>query len=624
MKQKQFGIGKKLAIIFSLTAITLLSIISISSYVSQRRSTTEGVIRELTLKVHQAATETESWFLQRKSIVDAASTMFDNEESFQALIAENRALNPYLVMDAEKALLDFLYVGTEKKEFLLGVDWTPPEGWDPTTRPWYSDAKKMRKTIFTDYYIDENTGDYTISIASPILNNNRLMGVIGADIYFNEVIEKINSLQEENISVALMDKNGVTLAHPDSSLVNQNMLEVEGMRDTFKSLLKEKNGYRYYTFNGVKKIMAYQEIKSTEWEVIYFVNLDIITKAIRPLLIRYILLTLLGVIAVIIISTLIAKYFTNRISDVSSNLKEVAKGNLSLDISAQSLKHSDEIGELSHSLSTMMKKLNIVIASVRTSSDEIASASSQIASGNQELSSRTEQQASALEETSAAIEEMNSSIRSNADNTLTADTLSKDVAVKAKEGTEAVNQMINSMKDISGSSNKISEIIEVINNIAFQTNLLALNASIEAARAGEMGKGFAVVAVEVRKLAKKSDKAAKEITEIIKSSNDKVIEGVDIANNAGEMLNQINNSVNKVTTLIAEISAASQEQLTSVDQIDQTLNSLDTNTQKNGALVEAAAASTEELSAQAMELSNNMKFFKLRSFESNNKLLLEK
>lgn len=294
-------------------------------------------------------------------------------------------------------------------------------------------------------------------------------------------------------------------------------------------------------------------------------------------------------------------------SDIQVIADKISNGDLRSDNTAD-IKRSQGVYL---SMLKMKHRLTEIVAVSLTGAEQIATACEQLSLGNQDLSNRTEQQATALQETSSAIEEMNSSIRSNADNTGFADQLSRDALVKTSDGAIAVNTMITSMKDISVSSNRIAEIIEVINNIAFQTNLLALNASIEAARAGEQGKGFAVVAVEVRKLAKRSDHAAKEISEIIKESNKKVGEGVDIAGKAGEMLVEINGAVKKVTALVGEISAASQEQLSSVDQIDKTLSSLDENTQKNAALVEEAASSTEELSAQAQSLNTNMKFFKL-------------
>ena len=206
---------------------------------------------------------------------------------------------------------------------------------------------------------------------------------------------------------------------------------------------------------------------------------------------------------------------------------------------------------------------------------------------------------------------MGSLIKTNADNTKSTDTLSRQALNITDEGTQAVSSMITSMNDINDSSNIIGEISDVINNIAFQTNLLALNASIEAARAGEQGKGFAVVAVEVRKLAKKTDRAASEIGEIIKSSNNKVIQGVQKAKQAGDMLNSVSDSVKQLSELVSNIAASSEEQLININSIDETLTNLDKNTQQNSELVVEAAAATEELSAQAEELNSNIKFFNL-------------
>ncbi|MBI9101861.1 MAG: CHASE3 domain-containing protein [Spirochaetales bacterium] len=321
--------------------------------------------------------------------------------------------------------------------------------------------------------------------------------------------------------------------------------------------------------------------------------------------------SLIASIIALTLSLLVTKSITKQIGgepeEIAAIVQKVSVGDLNVEFDQR-----QAVG-IYKFMKEMLVQLTDIAGSALTGSEQIASASEQLASGNQDLSNRTEQQASALEETSSAIEEMNSSIKSNADNTSSANQLSGDAVVKTEEGAKAVGKMIESMNEISESSNKIADIIEVITNIAFQTNLLALNASIEAARAGEQGKGFAVVAVEVRKLAKRSDKAAEEITSIIKNSNQKVNEGVDIASSAGSVLEEINTAVRKVTTLVSEISAASQEQLSSVEQIDKTLSTLDENTQKNAALVEEAASSTEELSAQAQQLNTSMQFFKLKS-----------
>ena len=259
----------------------------------------------------------------------------------------------------------------------------------------------------------------------------------------------------------------------------------------------------------------------------------------------------------------------------------------------------------------MVEKLKEVISSTLTAAEQVATSSAEIAKGNQDLSLRTEQQAAALEETSSAMEEMASSVRHNADHTEKAVKLADIALDRSAKGSESVEMLKTSMNEISKSSVQISAILEVINSIAFQTNLLALNASIEAARAGVHGKGFAVVAVEVRKLAKRSNNAAAEIGKIIKTSGKKTSEGVDISESTAKVLTEIDNSFRQVNEHVGEISTALKQQLASIEQIDSALQSLDENTQKNAALVEQAATSTDRLSGEAGTLNATMKFFKI-------------
>ncbi|MBN2657324.1 MAG: HAMP domain-containing protein [Spirochaetales bacterium] len=319
----------------------------------------------------------------------------------------------------------------------------------------------------------------------------------------------------------------------------------------------------------------------------------------------------IGIFAAFLLTVII---FQNRtvvkpVAGLEALSKQIAEGDLTKEFRYNS---RDEIGSLSRAMTNITMRLSDTVNSVITSSRQVSSSSNELAIANQDLSSRTEGQASALEETSASIDELAVSIKSNADNTQAANKLSSEATEKTERGTAAVNEMEKAMITINESSSKITEIIEVINNIAFQTNLLALNASIEAARAGEQGKGFAVVAVEVRKLAKRSDKAAGEIAQIIKASNEKVEEGVGIARDVVAVLDEIKIASNKVDLLVQEISETSQRQLISVDEINQTLRSLDENTQKNAAMVEEAAAATEELSGQAEELYDRIQYFKTR------------
>ncbi len=286
----------------------------------------------------------------------------------------------------------------------------------------------------------------------------------------------------------------------------------------------------------------------------------------------------------------------------------VARGDLTTPIDIQS---RDEIGMLLSALQRMQQSLANTVASVRSNAEGVASASAQIASGNNDLSARTEQQASALEETAASMEELGSTVRQNADNARAANQLAVSASTVAVQGGDVVAEVVETMKGINTSSNKIADIISVIDGIAFQTNILALNAAVEAARAGEQGRGFAVVAGEVRSLAGRSAEAAKEIKTLITDSVERVEQGTVLVDKAGATMTEVVNAIRRVTDIMGEISAASSEQSAGVGQVGEAVTQMDQATQQNAALVEEMAAAASALNTQAGELVNAVAVFKL-------------
>jgi len=290
--------------------------------------------------------------------------------------------------------------------------------------------------------------------------------------------------------------------------------------------------------------------------------------------------------------------------------RTIADGDLTSKIQVES---SDETGQLLQALKDMNSSLVRIVAQVRTGTDTIASASTQIAAGNLDLSSRTEEQASSLEETAASMEELTSTVKQNADNARQANQLAAEASDVAMKGGDVVSEVVSTMSSINSSSKKIVDIISVIDGIAFQTNILALNAAVEAARAGEQGRGFAVVASEVRNLAQRSAAAAKEITVLIGDSVDQVSAGTLLVNKAGTTMSEVVNSVRRVTDIMAEITAASHEQSTGIEQVNQAIAQMDEVTQQNAALVEEAAAAAASLEDQASNLSELVDVFRIDS-----------
>ena len=319
-------------------------------------------------------------------------------------------------------------------------------------------------------------------------------------------------------------------------------------------------------------------------------------------------LSALAAIGAVLIGVLITRSITIPVNRAVALAQTVAAGDLSSRIEVQS---KDEIGALMQALKDMNHSLHTIVGQVRVSTDEIATATGEVATGNMDLSSRTEQQASALEETASSMEELTSTVKQNSDNARQANQLAVSAVEVARQGGAVVTEVVTTMGQINDSAARISDIIGVIDGIAFQTNILALNAAVEAARAGEQGRGFAVVASEVRNLAQRSAGAAKEIKTLINDSVEKVEAGNRLVAKAGTTMTEVVASIQRVTDIMGEITTASHEQEVGIEQINQAVTEMDTVTQQNAALVEEAAAATGALEQQAAQLAEVVSVFKL-------------
>ena len=298
----------------------------------------------------------------------------------------------------------------------------------------------------------------------------------------------------------------------------------------------------------------------------------------------------------------------NATSELGTILAAIAEGDLTKRISTD---YQGRFGELKDNANQTAERLGEIVGQIQTATGEVSNAASEISTGTEDLSNRTEQAASNLEETAASTEEMAATVKQNADNAKNASELAGGADLAAKTGGEVVGQAVEAMAGIDQSAQKITDIIGVIDEIAFQTNLLALNASVEAARAGEAGKGFAVVAQEVRQLAQRSAQAASDIKTLIQDSNGQVKQGVELVNRAGETLSEIVASIGKVAGIVNEISSASQEQAIGVQEINGSVSSMDEMTQQNSALVEQSSAAARTLNDQATKLAELTDFFKI-------------
>jgi len=324
--------------------------------------------------------------------------------------------------------------------------------------------------------------------------------------------------------------------------------------------------------------------------------------------------------AILIIATLLAfilgplfawrvmRAITHPLRDAVSIAEDISRNDLSRRITSGS---GNEIGQLLQALGRMAQNLRGTVGEVRTGADSIASAASQISAGNLDLSSRTEQQASSLAQTAATMEEITATVRQNADNAQQANTLAAAAARTAGNGGALVAELVGTMGEINSKSQQVADIIGVIDSIAFQTNILALNAAVEAARAGEQGRGFAVVAAEVRALAQRSAGAAKEIKGLIDTSVEAAAKGNEQAAHAGDTMQEIVDSINRVTDIMGEISAANREQTTGIEEINSAITQMDDVTRQNASLVEESATAAASLREQAETLARLVGTFNL-------------
>lgn len=314
--------------------------------------------------------------------------------------------------------------------------------------------------------------------------------------------------------------------------------------------------------------------------------------------------------AAVLAAWLLRRSMTKPLKEAIQFANTMAAGDLSTRFKGTG---SGEFGELAKALNQLNVNLQAVVSDVRHEVEGVRVASSEIASGNQDLSSRTEAQASSLEQTAASMEQLASTVDHSTESAREAASLSQRAAMVAREGNEAMGQVVSTMDDISRSSSRIGEIIQVIEGISFQTNILALNAAVEAARAGEQGRGFAVVAAEVRSLAQRTSTAAKEIKVLIDESAQKVAQGTQLVHSTGQTMNNVVGAVEQVNVLITDITSASNEQSMGIAQINQAVGQLDSVTQQNSAMVEELAAAASSLQAQSVVVQDAVRIFRLNN-----------
>ncbi|MEW6760658.1 MAG: Cache 3/Cache 2 fusion domain-containing protein [Pseudomonadota bacterium] len=408
---------------------------------------------------------------------------------------------------------------------------------------------------------------------------------------------------------------GDLIVHPAKE--GTNLLDSKDADGRFfiKEILDKKQGSIIYDWQNPgessprQKFVAYGHIKDWNWIIAGGTYRDEITAAATQLRNRFVGFGLAALALLAAVLYLVVRATVSRpLAEVRDVARRIAEGDLTARMASD---RRDEIGLLTEAVNTVGAKLSSVVGKVREGAEQIAHASQEISAGNLDLCQRTEEQAVSLAGTASSMDQLTATVRQNSDNARQANQLAMNASSVAEKGGATVAQVIERMDAITQSSRKISDITSVIDGIAFQTNILALNAAVEAARAGEQGRGFAVVAGEVRNLAQRCAAAAKEIKGLIETSNGEVDAGSKLVAEAGTTMHEVLASVARVTDIMSEITAASQEQTAGIEHINRAVGEMDETTQQNAALVEEASAAAQALQDQAAELARAVRLFRL-------------
>ncbi|KWR89054.1 methyl-accepting chemotaxis protein [Cupriavidus sp. IDO] len=594
------SIRSRIQVISTGIVVTALALTAGTTYVIVRNSNLETIRQNLDAVATGHALALDEWVAAKATMVAAAADQIAPGDP-HGIVRQLQRAGAFPVTTA----------GWQDRSFVASKE-RMPEGFDPTTRPWYKETVAAGKQIVSTPYADAASGKPFVSFAAPILRNGALEGVVSAVVSLEGVRDVVAAVHPTPASLGfVVGKDGNILAHPQEKYLRKPVIELSPALTpaTLTSLTRETKPLEV-ELDGAAKLLRAKPIHGTDWQLVVALDKAEATAALNDMIkASAIAIVLLAAAAAALSGVLTAQAF-RRLSGVRDAMYEIGSGDGDLTQRLPAI-GSDEVTQIATSFNTFVEKLGGVLLRIRNGSESIKIATRDIEAGNQDLSRRTEMAAGNLEETAAALSELTGSVSRSAEATVQATRLATSASEAATRGGRVVSDVVTTMDDIAQSSARIVEIIGVIDGIAFQTNILALNAAVEAARAGEHGKGFAVVASEVRSLAHRCATAAKEIKALIETSEVSVKSGAQRVQVAGEAMNEIVDGIRRVTSIIAEISTSMGEQATGITQINQAVEEMGQATQQNAALVEQAAAASSLLNEQAYTLAEAVAEFKL-------------
>ncbi|MFT8211435.1 MAG: methyl-accepting chemotaxis protein [Symbiopectobacterium sp.] len=524
------------------------------------------------------------------------------------------------VRDAARDRFSTFFARDAAGQLNVNTVWNQPESEKYWEQPWYKDGMNATKgqCAWAKAYQDAASPQPRTNCAMAITREGKPWGVATIDVtlgFFNKLANEMSTAVEGNVLIVEADGKVVGNGQPDqgkAALLNLKDLNTLASSPLQALLLRAGNASVEGTYEGAdgEHTLLVQPIAGSPWYLVADIPSSHLTRHTSSILTK--LTVVQGALCLLLLIVLVSifRIFMKNLKLLQHNILALSRGGADLTQRLPASKNP-EFNAVVQSFNDFIAYLQELMQQVGQSALAMSSASRQIASGNVDLSSRTEEQSSSIVEIAASVEELAGTVRKTAESARHASRLADDASGIAHKGAVVVNEVVSTMTKINASSNKVVEIISVIDGIAFQTNILALNAAVEAARAGEHGRGFAVVAGEVRSLAQRSATSAQEIKALIEESVTNIEQGSSLVRQAGSTMEELMTGVNSVTGVIAEISSANEEQSKGIDQINIAINLLDNTTQQNAALVEQVAAAAQSMEDQSVQLEQVVSRFTL-------------
>lgn len=633
-----------LTLAFTCIIISAISVLAIyADYVVQNQ--TEAKIEEkLSSTVTHLEDSIEGWLMSKVQIVEALAAL--QSEEIGSEVTPNY-LNQILQTASNKGIVSDIYIGTEEGRMIVGSLWEVPPDFDPKQRPWYQEAQNSDGIIFTDTYVDAQTQQITISIASAIRSKTGdMLGVISIDLRLDAITNQVNAQKIGESGYAfLIDENGVFLAHPDKTLLNTNILEVPGLEKLGQKLLSKDSGNEKYTLNNENKVVTFKKLEGTSWIIGATIPEKEVYQELTTVRVSFVGISIILLAIILVVAIVTSNILTRPIKNMTNAAIQVANGQLNIQIKEEGAKEIRDLGNafnrMSHNIRNLVleisdvatmvdsssNEVNELIASTKNISDDISNTTNELAKGAQEQSQSVTIGAEMVnqitesinritkdsEESYEKINDVNNSVM----NGLRVIDNQADLMKNNKKSTYKMKDAINQLEE---KSHVIKEIAEVIGEIANQTNLLSLNAAIEAARAGENGKGFAVVADEVRKLAEQSAKFSGEIGALLKDIQEKTLQSVDEVAQVQKIVDEQEISLeetrklyidieNKMHDVVERTVRITEETKQIQEQSEQASNSIEevaAVTQQSAAATQEVASSTQEQNDAVMKINDEV------------------